>query len=680
MSKGSAVFAILVAFVGGVIVGHLATGGSGGGEEAAIAADDGAAAGGPANPAAGDVERFRVPVTADQPVEGPADALVTIVTFSDFQCPFCSRVNPTLERLMKEYAGKVRIVWRNEPLGFHENAKPAAELGLEAFAQGGNEKFWQAHKLLFENQRALTRPDLDRYAQQLQLNMDKYRQAMDSHKHMAKIDADSALAARIGQTGTPGFFINGRPLKGAQPFEKFQEIVVDEIKRAEALVKAGTPKARVYAELTKGGKSEAGAAGAPPAGDAPPARRQPDPAAVYKVPVGNSPSRGPADALVTVVQFSDFQCPFCTRVEPTVTQIVETYGNDVRIVWKDNPLPFHDNAIPAAIAAREAFVQGGAAKFWAMHKVLFENQRALGADDLKKYAQQLGLNMGRFTAALEQKTHEAVVKADQDLARSLGASGTPSFFINGVNLRGAQPFERFKAVIDEQLAKARAKVAAGTPKARVYEELTKDGATEAQFLAAPAGAPAAPPAEPGEDPNKVYNIALPANAPSFGPANAKVVIQEFSEFQCPFCARVNPTVEQIKREYGSRVRIVWRDYPLPFHDNAKPAAEAAREAFAQGGNEKFWAMHKILFENQRALTRPDLEKYAEQVGLNMTRFRQALDQHTHQAAVEADVAAVERAGARIGTPSFFINGKLLQGAQPFEAFKTAIDAALAAAR
>jgi protein-disulfide isomerase len=111
------------------------------------------------------------------------------------------------------------------------------------------------------------------------------------------------------------------------------------------------------------------------------------------------------------------------------------------------------------------------------------------------------------------------------------------------------------------------------------------------------------------------------------------------------------------------------------HNQAMLAHEASMEAHAQG---KFWEYHDKLFENQRALAREDLERYAQELGLNMARFRAALDGHTHQAAIQADMAASESAGARHGTPAFFINGKLLQGAQPIDAFKAAIDAALAA--
>ncbi|NOY90349.1 MAG: thioredoxin domain-containing protein [Deltaproteobacteria bacterium] len=684
MNKASAILAILIAFVGGFAVGNLTSGDSDtSGEEVAaveLAGDQGAAAGAAANapaaPADG-IERYNVPVTSAQPAKGPADALVTIVIFSDFQCPFCSRVLPTTTRIMSEYAGKVRIVWRNQPLPFHPNAMPAAELAMEAFAQGGSDKFWAMHDKIYANQRAIDRPDLERYATELGLNMTGVRNALDNNTHQAAIDADKALGTRLGANGTPSFFINGRPLVGAQPFPAFKTIIDEEITRAQGLVRGGTPAAQVYASLTRGRPTQKQA----PAKQAPAqARRQPDPNAVYKVQLtGNEPSAGPADALVTIVQFSDFQCPFCSRVEPTITQIKERYGNDVRVVWMNNPLPFHPNAKPAAKLALEAFQQGGNAKFWAMHNLMFEHQRELTRENLETYAQQVGLNMAQVRAALDSDEHEDEITRTQGIARTFGASGTPAFFINGRNLRGAQPLAAFTAVIDQELAKARALVAAGTPRNQVYARTIANGATSPQFVGG-GNAPAAParPAAPPAD--QVYRIPVPANAPSKGNANASVVIQQFSDFQCPFCSRVEPTVEQIMREYGTRVRIVWRNYPLPFHPNATPAANAAMEVFRQGGNDKFWAYHNLIFSNQPDLDRAHLESWAEQLGgINMAQLRAAIDGSTHQASIDADKQAVTAAGARIGTPSFFINGRLVQGAQPFAAFKTAIDRALAEA-
>ena len=135
MSLPSAVIAILIAFVGGLMIGHLTGEGSGASsEEIALARGDrggeGAGAGGPS--LADDAERFRVDVTDQMPSRGPADALVTIAMFSDFQCPFCSRVEPTIARLVETYGDDIRVVWRNNPLPFHDRATPAAEAAMEA--------------------------------------------------------------------------------------------------------------------------------------------------------------------------------------------------------------------------------------------------------------------------------------------------------------------------------------------------------------------------------------------------------------------------------------------------------------------------------------------------------------------------------------------------------------------
>jgi protein-disulfide isomerase len=290
--------------------------------------------------------------------------------------------------------------------------------------------------------------------------------------------------------------------------------------------------------------------------------------------------------------------------------------------------------------------------------------------------------MNRFRAAMEGHTHQARVQQDQQLAQQLGASGTPSFFINGRNLRGAQPFPAFQAVIDEELRRARALVESGTPRARVYEAAIREGHTSPQMIDAPTppggGQQPAQPAQP--PPDQVYEIAVPRNAPSRGPRNAPVTIQIFSDFQCPYCSRVGPTIEQIVERFPTQVRLVWRNYPLPFHQQAGPAAEAALEVFAQGGAEKFWRYHDRLFQNQQQLTPENLATWAQELGgIDMNRFRAAMEGHTHQARVQQDQQLAQQlgaSGARIGTPSFFINGRLLQGAQPFPAFEAAINRAI----
>jgi protein-disulfide isomerase len=167
-----------------------------------------------------------------------------------------------------------------------------------------------------------------------------------------------------------------------------------------------------------------------------------------------------------------------------------------------------------------------------------------------------------------------------------------------------------------------------------------------------------------------------AGRPARGPASAPIQMIEFSDFQCPFCLRANPTVTQVLNTYGDRIRFVYRHYPLPNHANARPAAEAAQCANEQG---KFWPYHDKLFELGGRLSDADLKQTAVDVGLDVTTFNACVDTHKYKADVDADIAAGDEAGVS-GTPAFFINGRVLTGAQPFEAFKRVIDEELARKR
>jgi protein-disulfide isomerase len=163
-------------------------------------------------------------------------------------------------------------------------------------------------------------------------------------------------------------------------------------------------------------------------------------------------------------------------------------------------------------------------------------------------------------------------------------------------------------------------------------------------------------------------------APSFGPADAKVTIIEFSDFQCPFCTRAASVAHQIKEKYGDKVRFVFRQYPLPMHGDAHLAAQAALAAHQQG---KFWEYHDLLFANQRALTRSSLEDYAQQVNLNVPQLKKALDDQALKAAVDSDVKLGEEVNVN-GTPTLFINGKRVANPTEFEPVAKLIDAALGA--
>jgi len=164
----------------------------------------------------------------------------------------------------------------------------------------------------------------------------------------------------------------------------------------------------------------------------------------------DDPSTGPANAPITVVEYSDYQCPFCARVVPTIVKLRQTYGDKIRIVFKDFPLPNHSNAPKAAEAAHCAGEQG---KYWDMHDRLFANQQGLAVPSLKQTAAGLGLDAAKFDQCLDSGKYGASIAADMKEGEQLGVQSTPTVYVNGRAVVGAQPFEFFQSVIDEELAK-----------------------------------------------------------------------------------------------------------------------------------------------------------------------------------------------------------------------------------
>jgi len=168
--------------------------------------------------------------------------------------------------------------------------------------------------------------------------------------------------------------------------------------------------------------------------------------------VGSAPVRGPARAPVTVVVFSEFECPFCQRSEATLRALAEQYGTRVRFAFKNHPLPMHPSARPAA---RAAFAAGEQGKFWEYHDALFAHQDALDPASLELRAKELGLDLERFRRVMADPRTDAALEADEAEATRLGVTGTPTFFVNGRKLIGAQPLARFQAAVELGLSDRR---------------------------------------------------------------------------------------------------------------------------------------------------------------------------------------------------------------------------------
>ena len=604
-----------------------------------------------------------IPISPRNPVWGSRTALVTIVEFSDFQCPFCGRVEPTLAALRQAYGPEtLRIVWKNDPLPFHENARSAAEAAMGALALAGPWAFWRFHDWCFANQTALGTDAYVQWATEAGVtDVTAFRAGLESHRWADAVDADLRDVKAAGVTGTPHFFINGTTLLGAQPLEKFKEVIDAELVKAQAKVASGLPRDRVYAAMAHDNLAQA------PRPDEGDDDEPEDTRTVFRIPVLGAPVRGNPTALVTIVEFSDFQCPFCSRVEPTLKAVRDRYGDKVRLVWRNEPLPFHPNAEPAAEAALEVRMQLGDAAFWTMHDKLFAEQRDLSAPVLARLAGEMGANVERVRRAVSARTYMRLIEADLDVSEDFRAEGTPHFFINGRRLVGAQPEEKFDQIIDEEIVKAQALLAQGVKPADLYDTLVRTGQGPAPLE------------------TKDLPVSLPPGDPARGSAAARVTVHEWADFQCPFCGRVESTIDQLMKDYSGRVRLVWHDLPLPMHDLAAGAAEAAREALTQRGPAGFWALHDLLFKDQTLIARSDLDGDARALKLDMNRWTAALDASGHTSEIEADRQAATAMGIA-GTPAFVVvpngarAGYFISGAQPVAKFRKAIERALSEAK
>jgi protein-disulfide isomerase len=390
-----------------------------------------------------------------------------------------------------------------------------------------------------------------------------------------------------------------------------------------------------------------------------------DPDAIYQAPIDGAPSRGPADAPITIVAWSDFSCRYCNKVEATLEQVDRMYPNQIRWVFRQMPLD-EDNPL-AAEAVLAADAQG---KFWPMKARLFAVRGRVDRPSVELIAGDLGLDLVRFRGDLDAGTFRARVVSDAAAGRALGVTGTPTFFVNGRALRGNQPLRAFIAVIDEELPRAQAAIKSGIRGDRLYPALIAAGAKSADQPLVPTTAP-----DVELDPTGQYAVALGLPGHQLGPDDALVTVVVWSDFECGFCARNAPDLERLAAEHPKDVRIVYRHMPLPGHKRAMLAAEAAVAAGAQG---KLGPFQAKLFAD-RQLDRAGLEAAAAAVGLDLTAFRAALDDRRYHDTVAAEVAAGFALGIS-GTPAMFINGTPLAGAAGWDAIATLYTAHLVAAQ
>jgi len=390
----------------------------------------------------------------------------------------------------------------------------------------------------------------------------------------------------------------------------------------------------------------------------------------YRVPLlPDDYAKGGETPLVTVVMFTDYACPPCGKTWEVIDNLLEDYGEDLRVVYRAYTVPGFGRGEQAAEAALSAGAQG---KFWEMHKRLFEHPGAFDRPTLKAHAEALGLDVNRFLEDLDTGVHAAHRMRHRREATRMGIVGLPAMFINGVYLAGFSDEAAWHAVVDEEIKRAKELLANGTLRPELYAAIMEKastqpvsppkGAEELQKELAAKQAADAPVQLVAPKNDERYRIE-PEDAPTVGPADAPVKVVAFVDVQCPFCRKAwTQEVAQLVESHKGEVAFAVRQLPLAIHPSAKGAAIASLAAHRQG---KFWEFHDKLLRHEGDVGRDIFMTMATDLGLDTARFMADLDDPKLNEQVERD-ARLGLAVGVTGTPGYFVNGLYAGGYRPGE--------------
>lgn len=605
------------------------------------------------------------------PSVGPQDAPVTIVAFVNHGITGDGQ-ELVLTELLKLHPGQGRIILK--PIHMDDVDDPTGRSTAAAYAvhaAHNQQRGWDMHTLIMRrlaNVLEAKNPttQLEEYARFLGLDMKQFQK--DMKNGAAALQRDELLRQRLNVPHSGALFVNGTHISGS-----ILAALEAAGREAQQLIASGLSADTLHDTHFLGRYA--------PIVTAQPSHVPPDiTRAVMATVEQDDPYVGKIDAPVTLVVFSDFQCPFCKRFDSTLKQLLARRPDDVRIVFKHHPLPFHKEAEPAARAAIAAHQQG---QFWEYHDLLFLNMERLREPEIFiELASSLGLDLARFERDMNSRATQDKLRRDLDLAKMIGVRGTPATFINGAMASGARPLDDLNAYVQSQLDIA-----------RELQEKNKTLKGEALYKAAVAHnialypdtkTASTPPPEERLSPEAYktlqrYKGALITHG---NPKRAKVILYEFTDLQCPFCQRSHTTMQALKKRHGDDIAILSFHHPLSFHNEAEPAARAVYAAQRQGEG-KGARMQSLIFQNQRALKGSEIDRllldYATQLDLDIPRFQR--DYTSTEAAQE--VAAQIKLSASLGvrsTPHYFVQDKRLVGAQPEEVFHKAITGAKADAK
>jgi protein-disulfide isomerase len=547
-----------------------------------------------------------VPVTQTYNTIGSLDAPVSIVIYTDLECPYSAATFPVVQQLVESDPAHIHLTVRQFPLSFHKDAEFAAEAVEAAGAQG---QYFRMAGLIQANQKQMTRDQYMHYAEFLHLDMAAFTRDLDEHRYRAKVQGDLAEGNALGVHATPTLLINGRTLTGSQT--------------------ADLLSTTIRASLNEAAKGDAtqvlsSSASLPPV----------DMTALVRDP---TEWRGPADAPVTIVEFTDFECPFCRRASLPIALLLQQSGTPVRYVFRNFPLDFHAHAELAAEAALAARAQG---KFWQMHDLLFSNQKNLSRQSLINLAEQLHLDVARFTNEIDAGKYKAEIAADRTLGVQADVNGTPAFFINGRRVDGALTLP--------ELTQAVALAGSSRQGAQAIASTTESSLPHTSTVVA-------------------------------GRQKTPVTLTWFADIQTSSAARMGQLVRQLAGDSGAdaKVRVVFKYYAAPGHVAAPFAHLALVEAAAEG---RFWQLYDALtavhFTSDTIADRAAIVSAAKAAQLDASRVEAAMSAGLDAADLRADTAEAEWRGIR-GVPTLFVNQIRIDGLQSPSLYTDYIAKALA---
>ena len=368
------------------------------------------------------------------PSEGPKNAPVVLEIYSDFMCPFSHRFSGVSKELRRQYPEGLRLVFHQFPLPMHPGAHRMAEASVCAQEQG---KFWEIHDRLMAGD-PVNRdiPALTQIAEELGMDVPKFKGCVDSGKYVSWVDADIARGKRRGATGTPAFFINGRMGTGAQKLEMMKPLIEWHLK----------PSGRYPAPPSSQKPSSAAGCGAPSAGG--PAL---DPNRVYPFPADwlkTGPALEPEKPRAQLLEFLDYNCPYCRKGDQTISDYLKKHPGEIQVIVKNFPLSIHPKSFKTSEATLCAHLQG---KFWEYSAEIFgESWGKQDPADLKAAAKKLGLNETEFNECLDTDQTKERVANDIRVGQSIGVRSTPTYFVDGKPLVGAQTPEALEKALEKK--------------------------------------------------------------------------------------------------------------------------------------------------------------------------------------------------------------------------------------